>query len=134
MKKLLWHIDRAAFRFENPDDYDTWKIEKKVFFEFSPSHSDDAGDELFESPEKQETHFEVTEENGEVSITLEDEGPVITAWVLVEAAITENFNEEFLEEWSSDMGGWASSTIDLGEYEAVIVEDDGGDWRIYPED
>ena len=72
MKKLLWHIDRAAFRFENPDDYDTWKTEKKVFFEFSPSQSDDAGNELFANPEKQETHFEVTEENGEVSISIKE--------------------------------------------------------------
>ena len=43
----------------------------------------------------------------------------------------EGLNEEILEEWASEKGGWASCSIDLGEeVEAYITEDDGGDWRV----
>ena len=38
---FVWHIDRAKFVFDDPTEYETWKQEKKVFFEIDPSASDD---------------------------------------------------------------------------------------------
>jgi hypothetical protein len=127
---LVWHIDRAKFQFDNQEKYEEWKGHKKVFFEFSPGNADDSGEDLFADPNGQEAHFEVTKDKGDISVSIEDEGPVISAWVHVQARVNEEFEEDRLFEWSGDMGGWASSTIDLGEYEATILEDDGGDWRL----
>ena len=128
--ELIWHIDRAQFAFEDPDEYEEWKRNKKIFFEFSPGQADDFGEDLFDDSEGQSTHFEITDHNGKVSVDLAENGPVITVWVNVSVTVNDDFDEERLIEWSDEMGGWASSTIDLGEYEAVITQDDGGDWRV----
>lgn len=127
---LIWHIDSAQFEFNTPDDYEVWKESKKVFFEFSPAEADDFGEDLFIDPENQGTHFEITEDNGNLKIDLGEKGPIITAWVQVSAKVNDEFDEDHLLEWAAEFGGWASSTIDLGEFEASITEDDGGDWRL----
>jgi transposase-like protein len=130
---LVWHIDRAKFSFDDADEYEEWKKEKKVFFEFSPSQSDDSGEAVFADASECEDDFEVTGDRGKVSITLEDDGPVVSAWVKVSADLAEDLDEETLSEWSSDQGGWASCSIHLGPYDASISEDDGGDWRFAEE-
>lgn len=127
---LIWHIDRAKFVFDNPEDYDEWKKTKSVFFELSPSASDDMGETVFVDASEVEVSYEITGDLGKVSITLEDDGPIISAWVKVSAELVEDLDEETLMEWSSEQGGWASCTIYLGEYDASIIEDDGGDWRL----
>ena len=127
---LIWHIDRAQFKFDKSNDYETWKESKKVFFEFSPTQADDFGDELFINPSNQGAYFEITEDNGKLIISLEKTGPVITAWVQVKTQVNDEFDEDHLLEWADELGGWASSTIDLGGFEASIIGDDGGDWRL----
>lgn len=130
---LVWHIDRAKFSFDDADEYEEWKKEKKVFFEFSPSQSDDFGEAVFADASECEDDFEVTADRGKVPITLEEDGPVVSAWVKVSADLAEDRDEETLSEWSSDQGGWASCSIHLGPYDASILEDDGGDWRFAEE-
>ena len=130
----IWHIDRAKFVFSDPAEYKQWKKDKKVFFEFSPSNSDDGGEAVFADAETAEDDFEVTEDRGLVKIKLEKDGPVITAWVGVLAETVEELDQEMLTDWANDQGGWACSTIHLGEFEASIVEDDGGDWRMVKQD
>jgi transposase-like protein len=127
--ELVWHIDRAKFSFDDPDEYEEWKKDKKVFFEFSPSQSDDFGEAVFSDPSECEDDFEVTADRGKVSITLEEDGPVVSAWVKVSAELVDDLDDEALSEWSADEGGWASCSIYLGPYDASISEDDGGDWR-----
>jgi hypothetical protein len=128
-RELIWHIDRAKFSFDDAAEYEEWKKEKKVFFEFSPSQSDDSGESIFADASECEDDFEITLEKGKVAISLEDDGPVISAWVKVKADLVEELDEEALSEWSSEQGGWASCSIYLGPYDASITEDDGGDWR-----
>jgi len=130
----IWHIDRAKFVFSDPAEYKQWKKDKKVFFEFSPSNSDDGGEAVFADAETADEDFEVTEDRGLVKIKLEKDGPVITAWVGVLAETVEELDQEMLTDWANDQGGWACSTIHLGEFEASIVEDDGGDWRLVEQD
>lgn len=127
---LVWHIDRAKFNFEDPSDYEEWKKTKSVYFELSPSAADDMGEAVFVDVDDAEDDFEITKETGTLSITLEDDGPLISAWVKVKAELVDDLDEETLSDWSSDEGGWASCSIYLGDFDAHIVEDDGGDWRL----
>lgn len=126
---LIWHIDRAKFSFDDPADYEEWKKTKAVFFELSPSAADDMGETVFADAFEVEGGFEITPDLGKVSISLEDDGPLISAWVKVSAELVEDLDEDTLSEWSSEEGGWASCSIYLGEFDAHITEDDGGDWR-----
>lgn len=130
----IWHIDRAKFVFSDPAEYKQWKKEKKVFFEFSPSGADDGGEAVFADADAATDDFEVTEDRGLVKITLEKDGPVISAWVGVLAETVEDLDQETLTDWSNDQGGWSCSSIYLGDFEASIVEDDGGDWRLVEAD
>lgn len=127
---LIWHIDRAKFVFSDPSEYKDWKKEKRVFFELSPTGADDSGEAVFSDPEAACDDFEVTESRGLVKIKLEKDGPLITAWVGVSAEIVEGVDADALSEWANDQGGWASCSIHLGEFDASIEEDDGGDWRL----
>jgi transposase-like protein len=126
---LIWHIDRAKFSFSDPSEYKEWKKEKKVFFEFSPTGADDGGEAVFVDPDSAEGDFEVTEGRGTIKVKLEKDGPVITAWVGVDAETVDGLDEDTLSEWANDQGGWASCSIHLGDFDASIEEDDGGDWR-----
>lgn len=126
---LIWHIDRAKFVFSDPSEYREWKKEKKVFFEFSPANSDDGGEAVFVDPDTAEDDFEITEDRGVVKIKLEKDGPLITVWVGVTAPTVNDLDEELLNEWANDQGGWASCSIHLGDFDATIDSDDGGDWR-----
>ena len=126
---LIWHIDRAKFSFSDPSEYKEWKKEKKVFFEFSPSGADDGGETVFVDPDSAEDDFEVTDGRGTIKVKLEKGGPVITAWVSVDAEIVDGLDEYTLSDWANDQGGWASCSIHLGDFDASIEEDDGGDWR-----
>lgn len=127
---LIWHIDRAKFTFSDPSEYKAWKKTTKVFFEFSPTGADDGGEAVFVDPDASSDDFEVTEDRGLIKINLEKDGPVITAWVGVLAETVEDLDEDTLNDWANDQGGWASCTIHLGEFDASIEEDDGGDWRM----
>ena len=127
---LIWHIDRAKFVFSDPSEYKDWKKEKRVYFELSPTGADDSGEAVFCDAESASNDFEVTEECGLVKIKLEKDGPLITAWVLVSAETVDGLDADALSEWASDEGGWASCSIHLGEFDASIEEDDGGDWRL----
>jgi transposase-like protein len=126
---LIWHIDRAKFSFSDPSEYKEWKKEKKVFFEFSPSGADDGGETVFVDPDSAEDDFEVTDDRGTIKVKLEKDGPVITAWVSVDAEIVDGLDEDTLSDWANEQGGWASCSIHLGDFDASIEEDDGGDWR-----
>jgi hypothetical protein len=130
----IWHIDRAKFVFSDPAEYKQWKKEKKVFFEFSPMGADDSGEAVFAEAETAEDDFEVTEDRGLVKITLEKDGPVISAWVGVLAETVGDLDQETLTDWSNDQGGWSCSSIYLGDFDVSIVEDDGGDWRLVETD
>ena len=77
MATIIWHIDRAKFSFDDNSEYEQWKSEKKVFFEFTPSQADDGGDAIFPDAGEIETWFEVTEKNGMLKIFLEEEVGVI---------------------------------------------------------
>ena len=130
MTKLVWHIDRAKFKFEEAEDYEGWKANPEVFFEFSPSSADDAGSHLFADAYDIEVYEKVLEPASKVAVTFEEEGPIISAWVAVEITTTDDFDEEAFEEWASDNGGWYAGSISLGDFDAHIIEDDGGDWRV----
>ena len=127
---LIWHIDRAKFYFDDPEEYEAWKKDKKVFFEFSPSQSDDCGQSVFADAGESGDYFEVTPDRGVISISLEDDGPEVSAWVQIKAKLIDELDEETLSTWSGDEGGWASCSISLGPYDAFITEDYGGDWRL----
>jgi len=126
---FVWHIDRAKFVFEDAEEYEQWKKEKKVFFEMDPSGADDGGDELFDDPEEGYAEFEVDDSNGHVSISLEDDGPLITAWIKWTPNLREDVGEDEVIEWGEDMGGWFAGSISLGDVDASISEDDGGGIR-----
>jgi hypothetical protein len=130
MTKLIWHIDRAKFSFHDSAEYDAWKGNKAVRFEWAPSQADDPGESLFEDPFEIELDFKVAAPDSVLKMTLEEDGPVISAWVSVNVETTDDFSEEGLEEWAAEEGGWASATIYLDDVDAEIVEDDGGEWRI----
>ena len=130
---FVWHIDRAKFVFDDPTGYETWKQEKKVFFEIDPSASDDGAEDVLQDPEGAAFECEINDENGSVSISLENDGPVITAWVKWSPKIAEGVGEEEVIQWGLDMAGWESGSIYLGDVDASIVEDDGGDIRLLDE-
>ena len=127
---FVWHIDRAKFSFEDQEEYLAWQANKSVFFEIDPSASDDGGEDIFENPEDAATEFEVNAENGKVSISLEEDGPIISAWVQWSPNLAEGIGEDEVVEWGQDMAGWESGSIYLGDVDASIVEDDGGDIRV----
>jgi transposase-like protein len=126
---FIWHIDRAKFLFEDASEYEAWKKEKKVYFEMDPSGSDDGGEKLFDDPSDGYAEFEIDDNNGNVSISLDDDGPVITAWVKWSPNLRDGVGEDEVLEWGADMGGWYAGTISLGDVDASISEDDGGDIR-----
>jgi len=107
-------------------------MEKRAegFFELDPFNADDRGKDLFEDPKDGFAYFEVNETNGALSITLEDDGPVISAWIGWDPKLREGIENEDVLRWSEETGGWFSGTINLGNFEASITEDDGG--RIFP--
>lgn len=127
---LIWHIDRATFRFDEPDAYANWKKDRKVFFSFDPTFSDDQGSAVFADADDAASYFEITEDKGDLLIELTGDGPVVTAWVKVKADLVTDLDEDALSIWSSEQGGWGSAVIDLGRYEAEFHWDDGGEWRL----
>jgi hypothetical protein len=127
---FVWHIHRAKFAFEDASEYEAWKKEKKVYFEMDPSGADDGGDALFDDPEDGYAEFEVDESNGNISISLEDDGPTITAWVKWTPKLRDDVGEDEVLEWGEDMGGWYAGSISLGDVNASISEDDGGGIRV----
>jgi hypothetical protein len=127
---LIWHIKGARFRFDDPVAYGAWTDEKKVYFSFNPTFSDDKGAAVFWDAKTAAGYFEITEDRGTLSIALGEDGPVITAWVKVRAELVEGVDGDALSAWSSEQGGWATAIIDLGQYEAELHWDDGGDWRL----
>lgn len=127
---FVWHIDRAKFVFENADEYEIWKKTKPVFFEMDPSMSDDGGEEIFEDAEAAAADFEINEDNGTLSISLEEDGPLITAWVKWVPNLADGIEPDEVIEWSQDMAGWSAGSIHLGDVDATISEDDGGDIRL----
>ena len=131
MKKILvWHIDRARFEFSDPSEIEEWQKTKQVNFEFSPSESDDGGESVFVDPANSGDYFSVTPDKGELKIEIEESAVVISAWVKVEAEVVDDLDEDILGEWEAEYAGHACATIDLGDADAYITEDDGGDWRI----
>jgi hypothetical protein len=128
--KLIWHIDRARFEFSDTSEIEDWAKTKTVNFEFAPAQSDNGGDSVFKDPEGAAGYFEVTKDRGEVKFDIESDAVVVSAWVTIDVDVVDEFDEDVLEEWASEYGGWACSTIDLGDVDAYISEDDGGDWRI----
>lgn len=128
---LIWHINRAKFEFSDPSDIHVWENNPVINFEFSPAESDDGGDAVFSDPESSANYFSLDSNNSKYSFSREDEHLIVSAWVRVAVDVVDDFDGDLLDEWSSENGGWASSTIDLGEdVDASIIEDDGGDWRI----
>jgi len=129
--KLVWHIDRAKFEFSDPAEIDTWETNPVVNFEFSPAESDDGGESVFVDADAASNYFALDADNSKYTYAREGDHLVVSAWVRVDVEVTEEFDEEMLDEWASENGGWASCSIDLGEdVDAFISEDDGGDWRI----
>ena len=127
---FVWHIHRAKFAFEDASEYEAWMKEKKVIFEMDPSGSDDGGDALFDDPEDEYAEFEVDKSNSNISISLEDGGPIITAWVKWTPKFRDDVGEDDVLEWGQDMGGWYAGSISLGDVDASIIEDDGGSIRV----
>ena len=130
MTKLVWHIDRAKFEFENVSDIEEWKSNPDVFFEFSPSSADEPGDDLFVDVYDIEIYQKIEGNNSKVNFKVEDDRVIVSAWVTVDVETTEDFNEESFSEWADELGGWYSASISLGDFDATITEDDGGEWRI----
>jgi len=131
--KLVWHIDRAKFEVGDADELQSWVKNPTINFEFSPAESDDGGESVFTNPDDISDYFRVSEGNGS-KFSFEVDGNVvtITAWIVVDVEVVENFDADVLDEWSSEQGGWASCSIDMGEdVDTYITEDDGGDWRIH---
>mgnify|MGYP000285966248 CR=1 FL=1 len=131
MTKLIWHIDRAKFVFDNEDDFKKWQEDPEIFFEFSPTSADEPGEELFEDVYDIEIYRKVDDEESKVSFTVEADGVLVSAWIAINIETTEDFDEESFSEWAEDFGGWYSASISLGDFEASIIEDDGGDFRIH---
>lgn len=126
--QLEWHIKRAVFTFEDHSDYEQWKTNPEVYFEFSPDQSGDGGQSIFADPESIGLYEKIDETNGSVSISLDDEAPTVTASFIV--TVPDQISVEALEQWSAEEAGWMSSTISLGDYDAYISMDDGGEWRV----
>jgi hypothetical protein len=131
MTKLIWHIDRAKFVFDNQDDFTKWQENPEIFFEFSPTSADEPGEDLFEDVYDIEIYRKVDDEESKTSFTVEADGVVVSAWIAIHIETTEDFDEESFSEWAEDFGGWYSASISLGDFEASIIEDDGGDFRIH---
>jgi len=130
IKTYVWHIERANFVFDDLAEYEEWKINQKVYFEIDPTNSDDHGAAILDDPKEGIAEFEVNETNGAVSITLEDDGPVISAWIGWEPKLRDGIGDDEVLQWSEEMSGWFTGTISLGDFDASITEDDGG--RIFP--
>ena len=127
---LFWYITDAAFEFEDPDDYENWKQDPKVFFEFNIEDTDDGGRRVFKNPEKVKKSIELNDDDPhELEVTLAETGPVISARILVNEPLNEELTAEDLEEWSSEMNGWFAASMLLGE-DAHIISDDGGSWEL----
>jgi hypothetical protein len=132
-RSLVWHIDRARFVFEDAAEYAAWARDRKVFFRFCPTASDDEGVSVFTDAAKAEDDFEITAGRGNLLIKLEERGPDISAWVEVAADLVPDLTEDTLSAWSSEMGGWITSVIHLGEACPTTDSDDGGEWRLHEE-
>lgn len=130
MTQLIWHIDRAKFEFEDANDLSEWMKNPEVFFEFSPSSADEPGEELFEDVFDMEIYQKVEGGASKVSFTVEDGHAIVSAWVAIDVETSEDFDEESFSEWAEEYGGWYSASISLGDFDATITEDDGGEWRI----
>ena len=129
--KLIWHIDRAKFEFSDQSEIISWENNPVVNFEFSPAESDDGGESVFADADSASNYFALTSDNSKYTFSRDGDHIVISAWVRVDVEVTDEFDEDLLDEWANENGGWASCSIDLGEdVDAFITEDDGGDWRI----
>ena len=113
----------------NPSEFLGNNCLETMHFEMDPSGSDDGGEKLFDDPSDGYAEFEIDDNNGNVSISLDDDGPVITAWVKWSPNLRDGVGEDEVLEWGADMGGWYAGTISLGDVDASISEDDGGDIR-----
>jgi hypothetical protein len=127
---LVWSIKSAKLHFESAEQYKAWKRNKRVFFQFRPSASDDLGKTLFADPENSFKDFEISTRDGDLQIHLEDSGPVITARVTVKVALKPGVDDEAIATWALEKGGWFGSTIHLGLYDVSVTEDQGGDWEL----
>lgn len=130
MTTLIWHIDRAEFKFENTEKITQWKKNPEFFFEFTPSTADVPGENLFQDVYDVDIYQKIEGKNSIVKVAFQNEKIIVSAWVVVDVATTEEFNEKDFAEWAYEYGGWFSATISLGDYEATIIGDDGGEWRI----
>ncbi|KEO93260.1 hypothetical protein EH32_11080 [Erythrobacter litoralis] len=127
---LTWSIRAAKFHFDSAEDYQDWKRDKRVFFLFRPSQSDDRGETVFADPENSFDDFEISAGDGDLLIYLEDSGPVITARVTIKVALRPGVDDEAIASWALEKGGWFGSTISLGLYDVSLTEDQGGDWEL----
>ena len=96
-----------------------------------PIRASDGGQSIFADPESIGLYEKIDDTNGSVSISFDDEAPTVTASFIV--TVSDRISEEALEQWSSEEAGWMSSTISLGDYDAYVSMDDGGEWRLASE-
>ena len=129
-RALVWFTKRARFSFKDKDSYEAWKKDQKVYFEFDPKLSGDHGKSILRNPSETSTqYFEVTPDQGDVAIFLDEDGPWITAFIKVPVTILSDLDAVALEHWSNQLGGYNSATIHLSD-EAAYDIDDGVGWRL----
>lgn len=131
MTHFIWHIDRAKFDFEDRRDYESWQDERKIFFQIDPSLSDAPVLQLFRPPDWGYEEFELTSENSKTAIGLGESGPIISAWILWQPELQANVALQDVLDWAAELAGWQSGSLSLGDFEATLTEDDGGDVRIF---
>lgn len=131
--KIYWSVYDAQYEFEDEDDLAQWKTTKELTFEFNIGDTDDGGSSVFKTPDKVNQSFDVKDgQKHKIEISISDTCVNITATICLEEDLVDGITEEQISEWSEDMNGWFSASLLLGDFDAHVVSDDGGEWSLEP--
>lgn len=129
-QNIQWEMAGAKFRFADHDAYAEWSRDRHVWFYFDPKYTDDGGESIFSEPRLADLYFPITDKNGSLEIDFEEDGPVISARVSFYVPLVSAVDQEALEKWVLENGGWSSATIDIDNDDVLMLHECGTDWRL----
>lgn len=138
-KYVEWYINKCVFEFEDSANYEKWKAEPKIFFEFLPSEATDKGAAVLGGPSGETIIFEVTQDVASVAIYEDDDGPCITMSIFFpldgdtygkHIPFRKDLDNATLRNWHENLEGHYSGHIGLGFDDANLVQDDYRGWKV----
>ena len=124
---LRWTVKKVEFVFDDQLSLANWVANPRVHFEIDAWNADDNGEAIFERPEFiKACHYDVTPEIADLKIELGDDGPIISADIEVLLPVREELDEETLDYWFDELGGFSTATIMIDDNAAWAIDD--GSW------